>query len=476
MSASSTTCQPAQTAQVTATTPDAQAAVDPNQESADFSFFDPGPFGDQSHIFKAHAELMAQYRPAQVVSSQQSASQEASDSQVVYPNQQGSGLSSTTAHGQPCIDLTTGSYKPAQVVSPAKANAQAVYYNQQHSGFSPSNATGPAAPVDLTGPSPRQLKIPQPNVQAALSKAKALENGTYRAPVNGRAVPRPETSRKSPALKASNPLAAQKSTKVTKAKAPRAPKVSKATQAKAAKLAEALPGQPGQAAFPAEAALPAQAAFPPLPDLNSFPTHPDLSFPPVLYPTHLNDLAVGHTPSNINTEGGSCDPYLAQPISPPNLVEALKTPAPPSAKDLLDRNKVIGYQVRMARHLSAIGLQGPYEIGDFLCDVQRETGQIIKLAQRCVCPIEKAFIWRSIITGESLRTNQEVLYGRPISLSDGSFQSLNNGNGAMSPQFQLVSPDREAILSPPEEPVYPWKDYPDFETQLAIALKQAIDE
>ncbi|CAM1510103.1 Fc.00g004380.m01.CDS01 [Cosmosporella sp. VM-42] len=437
---SSTAYEPAQTAQVTAQPPDSPV-VNPSGSTSE------SPHGDQSHVWRDYNKLMAaQNKHSQAVFPKDRVSPATSDSQV-FSNQQSAANSSASASGQASIDLTTGTYKPAQVVTSAKINAQAVHHNQQQpSGFSPTGATGPASHIDLTSPSPRKLVIPQPQVQAALDKAKALENGTYRPPVNGRAVARPQTTRKSPALKA-NPLAVQNPPKVTKTKArkatkvsnapksPKAPKVTKAAKAKAARLAEALP------------------------------THvPDL----------LNDNESQSVPADTNAQDLQQDAYLSQPVEPANFVQSLHPPKPPSAKDMLEGEKVVGWEIQQARHLAAIGIKGPYVIGSFLCEVQQQTGQVVKLAKRCFNTAKHEWAWLSLFSGGVVQTNSDNISGQPLSLSDGSFQGLTNDQGLIQPPVQFVGPDREANISPEAEEQPVWNDYPNWEFQELLALQDAV--
>ncbi|KAK7421670.1 hypothetical protein QQZ08_009844 [Neonectria magnoliae] len=135
-----------------------------------------------------------------------------------------------------------------------------------------------------------------------------------------------------------------------------------------------------------------------------------------------------------------------EPISPPNWNKAVFPPQTPSASHLLHENGCLQWQIRMARHLTFHKQRGPFEIGDFLCNVNRITGDIIKVA-------------KNMLTGgasDPEKTNHDgkTMCGRPISGPGGSFLGFANRKAL----YQINSSDREARLNPEPEYKSPFRN------------------
>ncbi|KPM37439.1 hypothetical protein AK830_g9137 [Neonectria ditissima] len=85
------------------------------------------------------------------------------------------------------------------------------------------------------------------------------------------------------------------------------------------------------------------------------------------------------------------DKHHRDPVSPTDWSKAIFPPKTPSAAQLLQENGCLQWQIRMARHLSFHKQHGLFEIGDFLCNVNRTTGDIIKVAVRVYSPVHGYF-------------------------------------------------------------------------------------
>lgn len=144
---------------------------------------------------------------------------------------------------------------------------------------------------------------------------------------------------------------------------------------------------------------------------------------------------------------------LREPVSPTNWDKAAIPPAPPSASQITKENGCLRWQIRMARHLAQNGHAGPFEIGDFLCDINRITGKILKIASRIYNP-DTGYFWQNMFTGgrinhQNNKKSAQTLCGKPVAGPGGAFLGFADDNGGIiQPQLQLVSPDREAILCP----------------------------
>ncbi|KAM5342820.1 hypothetical protein ACJ41O_013786 [Fusarium nematophilum] len=128
-------------------------------------------------------------------------------------------------------------------------------------------------------------------------------------------------------------------------------------------------------------------------------------------------------------------------IPPPNPAVDARPPLPPSAAELLRPHGALRFQICTARHLAHIGVDGPYEIGDFLCDIHRGSGKIIKFAESEVGPDGKVF-WRHIMTGQRVEPEDKSgLCGKPVALSNGTFFGLNDEKGqTIRPEWQFRPP------------------------------------
>ncbi|KAK7397987.1 hypothetical protein QQX98_012635, partial [Neonectria punicea] len=141
-----------------------------------------------------------------------------------------------------------------------------------------------------------------------------------------------------------------------------------------------------------------------------------------------------------------------EPISPPNWSKAVFPPQTPSASHLLHENECLQWQIRMARHLTFHKQCGPFEIGDFLCNVNRTTGDIIKVAVRVHNP--KNMFTDGASDPEKTNHDGKTMCGKPISGPGGSFLGFTNRKAL----YQINSSDREARLNPESEYKSPFRN------------------
>ncbi|KAF4967747.1 hypothetical protein FZEAL_10494, partial [Fusarium zealandicum] len=132
--------------------------------------------------------------------------------------------------------------------------------------------------------------------------------------------------------------------------------------------------------------------------------------------------------------------------SPPNPIKAARPPPPPSAAIILgpaskDR---IRWQVDTARHLAHRHIAGPYEIGDYLCDILRGSGQFVKVARRVMGPTGQ-YYWQHMMLGQRVQPGDgSSLNGRAVALSTGALFALRGRNGHMiHPEWQFSEPTVE---------------------------------
>jgi hypothetical protein len=108
----------------------------------------------------------------------------------------------------------------------------------------------------------------------------------------------------------------------------------------------------------------------------------------------------------------------------------------PPAAAILQRWKIISHwQVDMARDLHRTGLEGPFEIGDYLCYIDPVNGKCIKKATSKIEVGTGQAWWIDMETGrpfEAINFHQEPteVYGSPVR---GPFGSLIGFEGAYSP-------------------------------------------
>ncbi|KAF7563259.1 hypothetical protein G7046_g876 [Stylonectria norvegica] len=138
---------------------------------------------------------------------------------------------------------------------------------------------------------------------------------------------------------------------------------------------------------------------------------------------------------------------LDVPVSPVNWETVGKPPSTPSAVDLLHENGCLQWQIQMSRYLAFIGVAGPYEIGDYLCNIQA-SGVIIKVYSRTLS-LTNGYYWRSLVTGLPAHfVGNQDLCGKPSLGLSGSLKGLSERGRRRTPQPQLVSPDRQAMIRP----------------------------
>ncbi|KAF7551312.1 hypothetical protein G7Z17_g5090 [Cylindrodendrum hubeiense] len=147
---------------------------------------------------------------------------------------------------------------------------------------------------------------------------------------------------------------------------------------------------------------------------------------------------------------------LHEPVSPTNWAKVAIPPAPPSPAQIIEENSSLRWQIQMSRHLAQNGLIGPFEIGDFLCNINRVTGKILKIASRVYNP-SQGYYWQNMFTGgrinhQNTNTDAQALCGKPVAGPGGAFLGFSDDNGGiLQPPLQLISPDREALLYPEPE-------------------------
>lgn len=91
-----------------------------------------------------------------------------------------------------------------------------------------------------------------------------------------------------------------------------------------------------------------------------------------------------------------------------------------------------------------MGISGPYEIGDYLCDIRADTGEPVKRATRRHNDRE-GWVWQNLLTGGPVR-EQMFDYeqcGIPIEGPEGSFVGLRNDYVALRPQGIVSTADLE---------------------------------
>lgn len=155
---------------------------------------------------------------------------------------------------------------------------------------------------------------------------------------------------------------------------------------------------------------------------------------------NLSQLEIGSFPKKFDITP-QLD-QLRQTVSSTNWAEASKPPSPPSCEELLRPNGCIGWQIQMARHLACRGVEGPYEIGDYLCNIQMNNGEIIKLAARTWTP-DSGYIWESMLNAQPIEPTGELpLKGKPLGGPNGSYLGFEDCAGIMNPPLRVTSPTR----------------------------------
>ncbi|KAM0559534.1 hypothetical protein ACHAPJ_004566 [Fusarium lateritium] len=116
-------------------------------------------------------------------------------------------------------------------------------------------------------------------------------------------------------------------------------------------------------------------------------------------------------------------------------------PPPPSPSNMHDPGACFLFQVDVARHLAFTGVNGPYELGGFLCDIHRANGGFVKIAQRETAPNGEHF-WRHIITGDRLQPQEgSDVTGKPIAYRNGALFGMQDDQGkTVPPEWTFTDP------------------------------------
>ncbi|KAF5005030.1 hypothetical protein FDECE_8501 [Fusarium decemcellulare] len=124
----------------------------------------------------------------------------------------------------------------------------------------------------------------------------------------------------------------------------------------------------------------------------------------------------------------------------PNLPPAT-LPEPLAPMNYQKMHEHEAYQISMAQHLSSIGVTGPYEIGDYLCDIVRATGHITKLAVREVLP-DGQQVWRDLRVGSLIAPRPSLnICGRPAATSSGALLWMEDETGkVIRPEWMFFGP------------------------------------
>lgn len=131
----------------------------------------------------------------------------------------------------------------------------------------------------------------------------------------------------------------------------------------------------------------------------------------------------------------------SQPIPPFDPRSITQGPPSISPSQMSDPDMYLNYQINMSRYLAYNGVSGPYPVGDFLCDLHLPNTQFIKLAVREVDPQGEAY-WRHLMTGARLEPEDgSKIAGKPVALSNGSFQWLEDERGRIiNPKWSFIQP------------------------------------
>ncbi|KAJ4261414.1 hypothetical protein NW762_006837 [Fusarium torreyae] len=116
-------------------------------------------------------------------------------------------------------------------------------------------------------------------------------------------------------------------------------------------------------------------------------------------------------------------------------------PPPPSPSNMHDPGACFLFQVDVARHLAFTGVNGPYEIGGFLCDIHKANGGFVKIARRETAPNGEHF-WRHIVTGDRLQPQDgSDVAGKPIAYRNGALFGMQDDQGkTVSPEWTFTDP------------------------------------
>ncbi|KFA65602.1 hypothetical protein S40285_04311 [Stachybotrys chlorohalonatus IBT 40285] len=153
-------------------------------------------------------------------------------------------------------------------------------------------------------------------------------------------------------------------------------------------------------------------------------------------------------------QGHACNQRVRQ-LNP--LLQSSKAVQPlkaPEAAQLLQKNQCVAWQVRTARYLASIGINGPFEIGDFLCHIAPQSGRVVKVAER-FRHAQNGYFWQDMATKKLVRRRQLAINrsGAPIYNEAGCLVNFQDTSCDSQAQSDLPSPGREAVLHQETEKV-----------------------
>ncbi|KOS23319.1 hypothetical protein ESCO_006637 [Escovopsis weberi] len=138
---------------------------------------------------------------------------------------------------------------------------------------------------------------------------------------------------------------------------------------------------------------------------------------------------------------------METPVPQAGRAEMAAAPRPPAAAKILGHNECLEWQIRMARHLAFTHQRGPFEIGDFVCNIEGGSGTIKKLAMRCEDENGEK-VWVSMTEKDVLKMQtdeREERSGRPIWRRDGAFHGFGESPLSLDPAPTfLPRADRDA--------------------------------
>ncbi|KAF4431425.1 hypothetical protein F53441_13901 [Fusarium austroafricanum] len=152
------------------------------------------------------------------------------------------------------------------------------------------------------------------------------------------------------------------------------------------------------------------------------------------------------TPYYIAAEAPALPSALQEEIPPFDPVSINTCPKPPPPVILLDPKARIRYQVHMSRYLAYSGVVGPYEVGDYLCDVQMSNGKLVRIAKSNTGPNGGKF-WSHLMTGERVQAQHgSRLTGKPVSLMNGALAWMEDEQGQRIPPEWTFNEPRPSHL------------------------------
>ncbi|KEY64237.1 hypothetical protein S7711_09030 [Stachybotrys chartarum IBT 7711] len=146
-------------------------------------------------------------------------------------------------------------------------------------------------------------------------------------------------------------------------------------------------------------------------------------------------------------QGHACNQRVRQLNPLLQSSKAVQPPKAPEAAQLLQKNQCVVWQVRTARYLASIGINGPFEIGDFLCHIVPKSGRVVKVAER-FRHLQNGYFWQDMATRKLVRRRQLTISrsGAPIYNEAGCLLNFQDTSCDSQAQSDLPSPDREAVV------------------------------